>query len=735
MAEKGDRFLRSAELRNILYEAAGGRCQMCGVDLEEGWHADHIVPWSANQNTNVHQMQALCPTCNVRKGAKVQNVFDFNPNLRGFRRHQHGAYEAIVERCRRGEESAGIVLPPRYGKSDVIRMSAIRMIRERIISRAFFVTPSSVLTAQLIDEEKVADMARRYQLGSLEWLSVYPVEHKPAHPFPRVHIAAMNIQLANRNLQFFSELVKDTIDRTGLRPAVFFDEAHTSSRENAWGNCIRTWQNAGAFLVVLTATPYRADKGRIPGFSYVPMGNEPVTIRRRTGERQITISEGFSQLYEIKADYAATFRQVWDEEPSPVLCKVTRRPYEVNLSRIDGLTGDLKETQVLSELTQEDTERNLMRILKDQKVIGDGCFHLQRELSTRKSDAPDAAAIVFVGNDDRELEDEDNKHARDVESALSTMAPELKVLRATSKDVDPDGVIRRFIRGEGDVLIVKFMGGVGLDIPRLKVCLDLSRVRTRAAFIQRLTRICTVWDPTGKPEDLITTADYISPADCFSAALFQALITDQGGDARELDTQDVRNEDADYPEQEPLPDYFQVTGTDRPESFEDSDKRSTPGEKLDFAQRMAEAFPEIANRRTKNEIVERAEAAGISEAEIPQSAYEPTEIQTPAQPSPRSDANGTGFHNLGDELKRKRGAVTQRVRKLTHKRLGPGFAPRDREWVAEVKSVYVELYRATGVQGPPSKIADPADLDRLCESLDRELERHSNPKAPTGGLY
>jgi len=62
------RTLRSKRLRAVLYCAANGKCQICGEELGEDWHADHVVPWSVTNRTNVHEMQALCSACNLRKG-------------------------------------------------------------------------------------------------------------------------------------------------------------------------------------------------------------------------------------------------------------------------------------------------------------------------------------------------------------------------------------------------------------------------------------------------------------------------------------------------------------------------------------------------------------------------------------------------------------------------------------------------------------------------------------------
>ena len=63
------RFLRSKLYRALLWEAAHGQCVSCGELLPPEWHADHPRPWWKTHRTNVHEMQALCPKCNLQKGA------------------------------------------------------------------------------------------------------------------------------------------------------------------------------------------------------------------------------------------------------------------------------------------------------------------------------------------------------------------------------------------------------------------------------------------------------------------------------------------------------------------------------------------------------------------------------------------------------------------------------------------------------------------------------------------
>jgi hypothetical protein len=62
------RRLRSKKLRAALWMGADGKCCQCHCELPSDWHADHVVPWSVTHRTNVHEMQPLCPKCNIKKG-------------------------------------------------------------------------------------------------------------------------------------------------------------------------------------------------------------------------------------------------------------------------------------------------------------------------------------------------------------------------------------------------------------------------------------------------------------------------------------------------------------------------------------------------------------------------------------------------------------------------------------------------------------------------------------------
>jgi len=58
----------------VLWFRAGKKCQGsdCGVELPDhkSFHADHIVPHTAGGSTTLENGQALCPSCNLKKGSQ-----------------------------------------------------------------------------------------------------------------------------------------------------------------------------------------------------------------------------------------------------------------------------------------------------------------------------------------------------------------------------------------------------------------------------------------------------------------------------------------------------------------------------------------------------------------------------------------------------------------------------------------------------------------------------------------
>ena len=57
--------------KRAAYERQGGTCADCGKPCAfEEMHGDHKTPWSKGGHTVPDNLQMLCRTCNLRKGAR-----------------------------------------------------------------------------------------------------------------------------------------------------------------------------------------------------------------------------------------------------------------------------------------------------------------------------------------------------------------------------------------------------------------------------------------------------------------------------------------------------------------------------------------------------------------------------------------------------------------------------------------------------------------------------------------
>jgi superfamily II DNA or RNA helicase len=130
------RTLRSKRDRALLWYAAGGICPRCGKPLGEDWEADHIVPWIVSQRTNVHEMQALCATCNREKGAM------------SYRQHQR-EFERVCRDILAGTNIRRIVMSvtPGGGKS-LLPQIAAHILIPKIADKVCWIVPRDALREQ-----------------------------------------------------------------------------------------------------------------------------------------------------------------------------------------------------------------------------------------------------------------------------------------------------------------------------------------------------------------------------------------------------------------------------------------------------------------------------------------------------------------------------------------------------------------------------------------------------------
>jgi 5-methylcytosine-specific restriction endonuclease McrA len=57
------------------HDSQQGRCAYCKIEVGKTWHLDHVMPISRGGSNGPENLQILCPSCNLRKGAKDPTEF------------------------------------------------------------------------------------------------------------------------------------------------------------------------------------------------------------------------------------------------------------------------------------------------------------------------------------------------------------------------------------------------------------------------------------------------------------------------------------------------------------------------------------------------------------------------------------------------------------------------------------------------------------------------------------
>ena len=746
MGKNTHRFLRDPSLRATLYYNADGLCQNCGNPLPDDWHADHTIPWSVTRRTNVFEMQALCPACNLRKGDKtVQRlpVFEFNKDK--FRIGQRDAFDETVLRIQhQGESHTAIVLPTRYGKSDYMRMTGLYLLHQGVVSGVMVMTPGRVLRNQMVNAEKLAQSFRWYETKlerinqkgeGRSGISPYNMDDRPQiQRMVDSELIATTTSMVSHNLAIIAHWIDHLRSRYGVYPVIFVDEAHTASNQTAWGKTIEDLSKAGAFIVLCTATPYRTDGQPIPGFQIDTISVEEMSSRQRLGAH-VYLKQGQRVVYKLVAHHETKFQQAWQES---VLCQVSRESFDVDL-REHGMDG--YEDYLLSGLGETSSRAALHRAIRTPSVITEGIRRLVRNLRFRRKDAPETAGIVFVGDDDGgELDDEQdefnnrnvNQYANLVKDILQEEGREFKVVIATSKiDGDPAQAIEDFAKGSrgGDILVVKMMASAGLDIARLKVALDLSTVRTPVSFVQRVMRICTRWDrDSGEP---VLWATYITPDECRGRELYNDLIYDLGGASATITWDEVTGEPIEVEPglgSKPLPlTTWEVTGTEEGEYLTDSDGTVAPGSTRPYVDEIFDENADWSRFLGKAKLGDAIDKAAKKYAEEHLGA---TGV-IPKAPAPSVPVADEGFiDDVQGRMETLRKNIVKHVKKRAASQLRQTFGvnfPKDLLG-PEIQKTWTWLYQEAGI--PWRSGVRPGDhLKTLNEDQLRRLWRVLNEEA------
>ena len=602
MINPNSRFLRSRPARAKLWLDAFGKCKNCGKYLDTIWHADHYIPWSKGGKTKLSNLQALCEQCNISKGdimpspIEYERMNHFKENfplakIEKIRQCQIGGFNCIFENIvKKNKKACSIHIATGGGKSDLIRLAALGLTKHFAGVWAF--SPSVHLRDQL-KGDRVEEFLERCQYpvenGKNPFISVDGLDQPCFRNNTKMESFTTQFLTTNGNVELFIKRANMVFRETGLYPLVVFDESQLFSTDNEWGKAARRMQDAGMPIVLVTGTPYRADKMQIPDFELKQIDKiiRPFVKTRKDSSNPLVIQveRGTSEVckYELVADYEYSYQRAWEDgvilKPAPHF--------------VDAV--EIVSEQIVSEMPISEIGRLLRIFLMDDRTISSCVFDAISSIRLRKnSDYRCAAIVTSLSDDEDNMDNIDNYgdiHARKIEREFKKQAPDLKVLVVTSNN-NSDGGLDIFEKKNFDVLIVKAMGTIGYNCPRIKTVLHLSNYRTLPAFVQLANRGCRCYEGN---------ADYdlIMPKDKGMVALWHQFIesthlivedkTDTliSSDEIESSQNETKRNDAGF-------DQHSV-------SFDPNTKRSNTDEMIE---KYNQAFPENAHKHIPQEKID-----------------------------------------------------------------------------------------------------------------------------------
>jgi superfamily II DNA or RNA helicase len=357
--------------RVALYLAADGRCSRCGADLEPGWHADHMHPHSRGGPTDVINGQALCPRCNLQKGASV------------LREWQQRAKEKFLA-C--GKPDFLLSATPGAGKTRFALDLARDLLTAGQIERVIVVVPSDTLRQQWADQ------------GDSYGIPLMPV----SDPADYDKTGYRGCVITYQQLRYGAASVRRV---TRVPTLAILDEIHHAGQGRMWGDDLREAAGNATYRLALTGTPWRRDKvSPMPFVEYDGDGKVIVDYAYEYGE---AVADGVCRPIEFHAyDGNANWRDPALPDPlvSVDLTEVATDDVGIALSTVFAkgspwITTLLRQgASALDALRVDVPDAGGLVIADDQRLAEEYAAELQRitgerpELAT--SDIPGAKDAI-----------------------------------------------------------------------------------------------------------------------------------------------------------------------------------------------------------------------------------------------------------------------------------------------------------------------------------------------------
>ena len=460
--------LFSKRQRTLLAMVAGGKCEICGVKLTQGFHADHVQPWSKNGPTNTTNGAALCPTCNQRKGNKMK------PQLREW---QNVAIEKAKRVYSQGKKHFVVDAAPGAGKTLFAIHLANEMFAADMIDRVIVIAPRNEIVKQWAKDFKKVTKRTMSKITGAESRFLEPEDIND-------DISATWSGIAG--IQDMAQAVCRS-----SRVFVIADEVHHAALEAAWGKKADGSMNDAKYVLAMSGTPIRSD-----------------------GQSALWMEVSDEQRHEVT--YGETVERGWCV---PISFHRHRGEFKVDIEGQSVIVTPEGRSQ--TEFT-EDVEKVLDQTLRFEKLVK---IATRDTLGKPRLDSYHSTMIDWAGKKLEEIRAKrDGEFGKSNAGAL-VIAPTIEMAEyfkdliemkwpdesvkiVHSNNPASERIISSFRESDSRWIVSVNMISEGVDIHRLRVLVYLPMASTALYFRQAMGRVIR---KQGRPEDDNSRAYVVMP--------------------------------------------------------------------------------------------------------------------------------------------------------------------------------------------------------------------------------